>query len=127
MDAVGGLFLTAGDLAKLGYLYLHSGDWAGQRILSREWVQQSVTPAYAAREGWKYGFQWWLQDAAEGRPVAWAARGWGGQRLVVYPKDDLIIVVTGWSIPITTSHIEQDAMQRVLESAQPHRCDADAR
>jgi CubicO group peptidase (beta-lactamase class C family) len=127
VDAVGGLFLTREDLAKLGYLYLNSGEWAGQRILSAAWVHESVTPVVNAREGWKYGYQWWLKNADDQPGEVWAARGWGGQRLIVYPREDLILVLTGWSIPVTTSHIEQDAMRRVLESAQPHRCDSTAR
>ena len=44
VDTEGGLYLNGSDLAKIGYLYLHDGVWDGQRIVSSEWVKESVTP-----------------------------------------------------------------------------------
>jgi CubicO group peptidase (beta-lactamase class C family) len=41
-----GFYLTGGDLAKIGYLYLHNGMWDGQRIVSSEWVKESLTPYF---------------------------------------------------------------------------------
>ena len=37
-DAEGGLYLTAHDLAKIGYLYLHGGMWEGRRVLPAGWL-----------------------------------------------------------------------------------------
>src|SRR3984885_3709563 len=44
-DTEGGLFLSASDLAKIGYLYLHNGRWDGRQIVSKDWVQHSLTPS----------------------------------------------------------------------------------
>jgi len=38
----GGLSLVADDLATLGHVVLNRGLWAGQRILSKEWIDLSV-------------------------------------------------------------------------------------
>ena len=66
VDTEGGLYLNGSDLAKIGYLYLHDGMWDGQRIVSSEWVKESVTPYFQTesepdyKDGFKYGFKWWL-------------------------------------------------------------------
>src|SRR6516162_9799040 len=60
VDTEGGLFLNGGDLAKIGYLYLHDGLWDGKQIVSKEWVKQSLMPAIDTRAGFQYGFKWWL-------------------------------------------------------------------
>lgn len=72
------------DLAKLGYLYLHDGEWGGQQVLSRDWVAASTTPGVASH----YGYQWWLG------PSWFYASGYWGQRLYVFPDQDLIVVTT---------------------------------
>src|SRR3974390_1374304 len=61
VDTEGGLYLSRSDLAKIGYLYLHDGMWDGQRIVSSEWVKESLTPYYQTDEAqFMYGFKWWL-------------------------------------------------------------------
>ena len=42
--ALGGLNATLRDYAKFGLLYLKEGDWFGQEIVPKDWIQQSVTP-----------------------------------------------------------------------------------
>ena len=96
VDTEGGLFLSGPDLAKLGYLYLHEGMWDGKQIVSKEWVKASVTPYITAEEGFKYGYKWWLLPQGSG--YVWMARGFGGQRLMVFPEKDLILTFTGWEI-----------------------------
>ena len=86
VDTEGGLFLSSGDLAKIGYLYLHDGMWDGKQIVSKEWVWQSVTPSIDAEEGMKYGFKWWLLPQKDGTGFVWMALGFGGQRLMVFPE-----------------------------------------
>ncbi len=42
------------DIAKLGYLYLHGGEWKGQQIVPRDWVTMSIDAGDGAahRAGW---------------------------------------------------------------------------
>jgi CubicO group peptidase (beta-lactamase class C family) len=96
-DTEGGLFLSNADLAKIGYLYLQDGMWNGQQVVSKDWVRQSVTPFIDAEENFKYGYKWWLLPQPDGKYV-WMARGFGGQRLMVFPDKNLIAVFTGWTI-----------------------------
>lgn len=121
VDTEGGLFLNGQDLAKIGYLYLHDGVWDGKQIVSKEWVKQSVTPFIEAEEGFQYGFKWWLLPQKEG--FAWMARGFGGQRLMVFPKNDLIVTFTGWTI-LKDPPADQDFVARILLALKSERCKA---
>ena len=38
----GGIATTLKDLAKIGCLYLHNGMWDGKRIVSEEWIRQTI-------------------------------------------------------------------------------------
>jgi CubicO group peptidase (beta-lactamase class C family) len=99
VDTEGGLYLNGSDLAKIGYLYLQDGVWDGQRIVSSEWVKESVTPYFQTDEPrFMYGFQWWLAKLPDSSEYVWTGRGFGGQNLQVFPKEGLIVTFTAWDI-----------------------------
>ncbi len=83
-----GLHLTPRDMAKLGYLYLHNGEWDGQQIVSRGWVKNATQRHAGAPFGDGYGYLWWVY------PKAYAALGMNGQIIYVAPELDLIVVAT---------------------------------
>jgi CubicO group peptidase (beta-lactamase class C family) len=113
VDTEGGLFLKNSDLAKIGYLYLNGGRWDAQQIVSREWVQQSVSPLTDAEEDYKYGFKWWLLPRTDRQGFIWMARGFGGQRLMVFPDEQMIAVFTGWEI-LKDEAKDRDLVNRIL-------------
>jgi CubicO group peptidase (beta-lactamase class C family) len=122
VDTEGGLYLNGEDLAKIGYLYLHGGMWEGKQIVSKEWVKESLTPYIDAREGsepFKYGFKWWLYPVGE--KFVWMARGFGGQRLMVFPDENLIAVFTGWEI-IKDDAPAGDLLKRLLPAVKATGC-----
>ncbi|MBQ1217871.1 MAG: beta-lactamase family protein [Clostridia bacterium] len=41
-----GLYLRAGDTVKLGGLWLKGGEWQGERLLSREWIDLTLERGY---------------------------------------------------------------------------------
>lgn len=85
-----GLLLTPRDLAKIGYLYLQRGVWNGKRLFPERWTEVSTKAQVAAPSyGSMYGYQWWVD--AKGIP---AARGTGGQEMILIPDLDLIAVIT---------------------------------
>jgi CubicO group peptidase (beta-lactamase class C family) len=98
-DTEGGLYLTARDLAKIGYLFLKNGEWEGKQIVQAEWVKLSVTPAASVAPTVKYGLKWWLYPYNDGTSgFAWAGSGFGGQKPIVLPEYDMVLVFTGWNI-----------------------------
>jgi CubicO group peptidase (beta-lactamase class C family) len=101
VDTEGGLYLNDGDLAKLGLLYLNSGMWEDKKIVSEDWVKQSIAPhvamPYTVGGGrLYYGFSWWLIPS-NGQYI-WLATGLGGQELMVFPRQKMIVVFTGWDV-----------------------------
>lgn len=120
VDTEGGLFLNNRDLAKIGYLYLHDGMWEGKPVISKDWVKDSFTPFIDAEGDFKYGYQWWLLPQTGGGYI-WMARGFGGQRLMVFPEKDLIAVFTGWTI-LGDPAPDQEFLRRLLPAVQNQSC-----
>lgn len=104
MDSMGGLYLSAHDLARIGLLVLRDGMWADKRVVSEDWLRLSTLPHVADTSpndddgNTGYAFQWWLPSDKTGDPRAISAFGFGGQRLTVIPELDLVIVFNGWDL-----------------------------
>jgi CubicO group peptidase (beta-lactamase class C family) len=117
------LYLTAHDLARIGYLYLNDGMWNGTRILPEGWVQS--TARLAVEDAWPsnpannegYGYHWWLVPYNGARSSHFmVANGYGGQYLFVVPEKDLVAVVTGWNIYGPVPSIQDAFINYVLRS-----------
>ncbi len=126
VDTEGGLYLREEDLAKIGYLYLHDGNWNGKQLAAKEWVKESVAPFIQAEEDYKYGFKWWLMPRKDSPDYVWMARGFGGQVLMVFPKEELIAVFTGWDI-LGTTDPEHEFVTRVLATVKAKDCGGDGK
>jgi CubicO group peptidase (beta-lactamase class C family) len=104
VDTEGGLYLSAHDLARIGYLYLRKGMWRDKRIVSEDWVQASTTPVVAdilpdnGRTDPGYGYQWWVPDHDGESAAVFAGNGYGGQYLLIAPAYDLVAVFNAWNI-----------------------------
>lgn len=98
--AYAGLRLRPRDAAKLGQLILNGGAWTGKRIVSQDWITQSIKPRFQAGGYFGglffYGYQWWMGRTLSGdRDVPWiAAMGRGGQRVFIVPSADLVVMTT---------------------------------
>lgn len=86
------LFLLPEDIAKLGYLYLHKGEWDGKQIIPASWVERArlgvIDVGYG---GFRYANLWWSQPDYK----LYAGQGSHGQVLVVLPDEDIVTVLTG--------------------------------
>lgn len=93
-----GLYMKAEDMAKFGYLYLNNGLWDGKQIIPKEWVSESTKKHIEADSERDYGYLFWLQDIKDKihnkTYSTISADGYGGQKIVVVPELDMVVVIT---------------------------------
>jgi hypothetical protein len=80
------------DLLKIGQLLLDKGKWKGEQLLSESWVNRSSTEFIRLEDGESYGYAWWIPNEL---PGLYEGRGRADQRLVVYPEEELVVIMTG--------------------------------
>jgi CubicO group peptidase (beta-lactamase class C family) len=85
-----GMRLTPHDMAKLGYLSLRDGVWDGKRIIPSAWVERARNGKVTTSFG-KYANLWWSVPDRD----AFMALERHGQFIVVFPKLDVVAVMTG--------------------------------
>lgn len=92
----GGLALTSSDLLKLGQLYLNGGNWNGTQLVNALWVKASTTPHAKIDENTEYGYLWWLKSFGAGAKTypAFFMTGNGGNKVMVFPTLDMVVVIT---------------------------------
>jgi len=88
----GDLQLRPHDMAKLGALFLNKGIWQGRRILSARWVEEATRRHITLGSGEGYGYLWWMPAKPAGLVEA---RGRGGQRIIIWSENNMVIVFTG--------------------------------
>jgi CubicO group peptidase (beta-lactamase class C family) len=85
--------LTLAGMARFGELYLAKGQWNGNQVLSRSWVESSLEGRTSSPfSGLDYGYGWFL-GSTEGTDFV-LARGYGGQVICIVPSLDLSIALT---------------------------------
>jgi CubicO group peptidase (beta-lactamase class C family) len=110
-DTEGGLFMSGPDLVKIGHLMLDDGVWNGQQIVSKSWIQDSLAssvPENKADKAFSYGYQWWLYHRPDNGRIVWTSAGMGGQMLLIFPEERLVVTVLSWnilSIPVSMEKI----------------------
>ncbi len=105
----GGLRLRSRDLAKIAQLATASSDHA---VVSTDWVRASLRAHTKIPDtDWAYGYLWWLQRWRVGNAdVAIAAmNGNGGNRVVVVPAYNLVVVITKTDFNTRGMHDTTDA------------------
>jgi CubicO group peptidase (beta-lactamase class C family) len=93
---------TTRDWARFGLLFLNEGVFAGDTILSQEWVNFMKTPVEASNG--KYAGTFWLQEPEEKNALVDApsdiffADGFLGQRIYIIPSKKLVVVRMGYGM-----------------------------
>jgi|GEM_PF-4227599 len=98
-----GLYITAEDNLKLGILYLQSGKWNGQQIISEDWVTKATTLKIILDESLSsissrgYGYHFWCGD-----DDVYRLDGAYGQLCIIDQKSQSVIVIHAG-----TPHLQQ--------------------
>jgi len=86
------------DYAKLGQLLLQKGNWNGVQLLDSAFVELMITPCYDGfnpDEPKKYGYSIWIDETYN--PPFYCMLGHLGQRIIVVPDENIVIVRLGKS------------------------------
>ena len=79
------------DFLRFGLMFAREGRWQGTQVVPESYVTASLDPV-----GF-YGYQWWaMNEAYFGSPVRGdlkSAIGLNGQRILVWPEEDIVVVV----------------------------------
>ena len=91
----GGMFISARDMARFGYLFLRQGRWKDRQIVSEKWIQMARTPGPANDT---YGYMnWFLNTGRKPLPAAPESsvtfRGNGANIIYIDWDNDLVVVV----------------------------------
>ena len=133
--AAGGweMWMLPRDMAVFGQMILDQGDWNGSNVVPPSWVTES-TDAVELRPnvfpysvGDNYGYWWYTfyYPLSEGGPLAktLAARGRGGQMILIVPDEKLVVVITSkWSNvanPFSQALDNEDRFVAILSALRP--------
>jgi CubicO group peptidase (beta-lactamase class C family) len=92
-----GVYISARELARFGYLALHNGQWDGRQIIPRWWNELATRSSQELNPD--YGYTWWANTAGTLWPYlprdAFAAMGYNSNKCYVIPSLDLVVARTG--------------------------------
>jgi CubicO group peptidase (beta-lactamase class C family) len=124
----GGMFISAWDMARFGYLFANYGNWAGKQLISERWIDMARTPGPANRT---YGFANWMlntptrggRGAAAGElssprpstPRASVTFEGNGANIIYVDWDNDIVAVVRW---ISSGSAPDQFFRRVIAAIQ---------
>ncbi|MDR0924636.1 MAG: beta-lactamase family protein [Hungatella sp.] len=97
-----GLFLTPGDMAKIGQLYLNGGIWESKQIIPEKWIETS-TKEHIRLDRLSYGYLWWIINDKE---HIYGALGDGGNVIYVNTKKKMVVSIASLFMPDPKDRIE---------------------
>jgi len=95
-DYIGNTEYTTHEMAVFGLLYLNNGNYNGQQIISKDWVEKSQMN----NNGSGYGYMWWVKSDG-----TYMASGSGGAMIMIIPNENAVVVSqtknlkTNWKSP----------------------------
>ncbi len=122
--AGGGQRMTPREMLKFGVTYLNDGLWDGKRIVSEQWVEASARPFPGPGSSWRnrrwnpippddgtpgqrgYSYGWFTHQfshSGEKLPSYWAT-GFGGQKIIVFPDRNAVVVFTSGNYEMPSSN-----------------------
>jgi len=96
----GNLYITTRDEAAIGQLFLQNGRWRNRRLVSAEWVRDSISKMVpiSAVDPYAdfYGYMWYTRaEIVEGQSVlVHFASGNGGNKIYVVPSKEMVVAIT---------------------------------
>ncbi|MCE3076850.1 serine hydrolase domain-containing protein [Chryseobacterium gwangjuense] len=117
----GGLRMKALDFAKFGQLYKNNGVWKGKTIIDKNWVKKTFTNYFADNKDFDgYGYLFWRKVYTVGNKEfeTYQSNGNGGNKIIIFTKIPLVIVVTAkaYNKPYGHSQVDKIVQEYLLPS-----------
>ena len=95
MQSGGQIEIAAADLGRIGRLVLDGGQWGGEQLLPKEWIQEMLTPRRNLGGPVAYGYLWWFRPvrSPRGWEPSWSMSGKGGNIVALLRDHDAVITV----------------------------------
>ena len=92
----GGMFISAHDMARFGYLFLRNGRWKDRQLVTQKWIDMARSPG-PANDGYGY-MNWFLNSAAKpafpnAPKTSVTFQGNGSNIIYIDWENDLVVVV----------------------------------
>ena len=94
-DTGGHLRISTGDLHRIGMLVAAGGEWNGEQVISRRWIDEMLskqTDVYERK--FDYGLLWWLDTMNEAGEQIQFAMGNGGNLVFILPERGVVATFT---------------------------------
>lgn len=97
IDAQGGLYLSVSGFLKMGHLVLKRGRWGRKQLIGEDYMREATetTNLKTDDSAYRYGYMWWKDARDMSRCIAW---GYGGQYVMIFPKEEMVALILGWDI-----------------------------
>ena len=100
------MWFSTRDMARLGLMMLHNGEWKNKQIINANWVKEMITQRTSPEElnanvpvfkntgaNFGYGYMWWLWKNKDEPKLkgAYSAKGAMGQNITIYPAMNVVL------------------------------------
>lgn len=113
-NTAGGIQMNALDFAKYGQLYKNNGVWNNTHILTKEWVEKSLSKQkqIVGRGNEFYGYLFWNKvfKANNKNYEAFYCAGNGGNYILIFKNEPLVIVITASAYGQPYAHAQVSEM-----------------
>jgi len=94
--AAAGSALRSRDMAKLGLFMMNEGNWKGEQLIPKAFIEKATERMFTNPQNDSYGYFWWRHDMKVGDKVydCKSGRGAGGQYIFMLKELDLMVVFT---------------------------------
>ena len=114
INTSGGIQMNALDFAKYGQLYQNNGLWKGTQILTKQWIDKTLTKqiAVTGRTEEYYGYLFWNKKYKVGNRLyeTFYCAGNGGNKIFIFKDQPLVIVITATAFGTAYAHPQVDKM-----------------
>jgi len=121
--------ISALDMAKFGQLMLQNGNWDGNQIIPKDWIEESTQSYWDAEiyGGDGYGYMWWVATNKHKYPYlpncslpagTYSARGAGGHWIEIIPEYNMVFVhrTDTWQRHKVSSSNIGTILQKILDA-----------